>query len=471
MESVGRTGGTAFAGNGIIMATEKYLSGIDAKADALKSKILDSKTRVSIAGTAYYVSNMGNDLNDGKTEKSAWATLDMVNKAAFKDGDAVFFERGGTWRGNITAKAGVTYSAFGKGAKPVLIGSLKNYSIKGQWIETAVKNIYSYNEALAKDAGVIVFNGGEAYTYKKIKGVEGFTGEPEELKNDLEMYHSKDNGIIYLYSDKGNPADRFASIEFCLEGSVIKVTGDNVTIDNLCLKYCGYGITSGTRNGLTVTYCEIGWMGGYTRAGSSTTRYGNAIEIYGGCKDYFVDHCYIYQIYDAAITHQFKQAESSKTVIMENVTYSNNLIEYCIYSIEYFLDQPKSPDDVMKNILFKDNICRFAGYGFGWQRPNKVARHIQGGWLGSKRKYPAENYVIEGNIFDRSIDTLISIAALDAAHLPVMKNNTYIQYAGGRFGYYGIEYAKYIDFDENVTKFIMEIMNETKPGIVLVLPE
>ena len=56
------------------------------------------------------------------------------------------------------------------------------------------------------------------------------------------------------------------------------------------------------------------------------------------CEDFTVDHCYVYQIYDAGLTHQFK-GDNGSPVPMVNVTYTDNLIEYCTYSIEYFLDE------------------------------------------------------------------------------------------------------------------------------------
>ena len=50
-------------------------------------------------GTAYYVSNQGDDGNDGLSPETAWSTLDRVNQASLEYGDAVFLERaasGGT---------------------------------------------------------------------------------------------------------------------------------------------------------------------------------------------------------------------------------------------------------------------------------------------------------------------------------------------------------------------------------------
>jgi hypothetical protein len=436
-------------------------SDVDKLASVLKDKILHSSSKISAQGTCYYVSKSGNDSNDGKSPGKAWATLSRVSDANLSSGDAVFFERNGLWRGSLTAKEGVSYSAYGEGEKPKIFGSLQNYSIKEKWLKTETPNVYVYDQVLENDAGLLVFNNGEAHSYKKVIGIDGFSGAIGELKNDLDMYHNITDKRIYLYSDKGNPADRYSSVEFCLKDHIIKIRGNKVLIDNLCIKYGGaHGISSGSRNGLKVTNCEMGWIGGSIQ--HNTTRYGNAIEIYGGCNDYYVDHCYIYQVYDAGITHQYKDPTSSATKVMENVTYSNNLIEYCIYSIEYFLNQPKSEKDLMKNILIKDNICRFAGYGWGWQRPNKRSMHIQS-W---KSINPAENFIITGNIFDRSKDDLIYIAAAKEAHLPEIKNNIYIQNKGGKFGMVNGNYDQHYLFDLNIENLLKQKGIDKNPTII-----
>lgn len=468
-------GHEAEARNGVqrpdyIVATEEYLAEIDKKANALKEKILNSPTEIAITGTAYYVSNSGDDSNDGKSPETAWATLAKVNSANLKKGDAVLFERGGIWRGSLIAKDGVTYSAWGQGDKPKLFGSLKNYSIKEKWIETDIPNVYVYDEVLENDAGVLVFNDGEAHTIKKVVGIDGFTGDLTELKNDLEMFHNPEDKKVYLYSDKGNPAERFSPIEFCLKDHIIKIRGNDITIDNLCIKYGGaHGISATSCNGLTVTNCEFGWIGGSIQ--QNTTRYGNAVEIWGenGLNNYKVDSCYIYQIYDAGITHQFSGA--TEDVLMRNVQYTNNLIEYCTYSIEYFLGQPAegtSPRLLMSNILIKDNICRFAGYGWGDQRPDKTEpAHIKS-W---DHMNPAENFVIENNIFDRSKYMLIHIGAYDAASLPSMKGNTYIQTLDGQLGRYSVSPTYLMMYSIGIEKTIKNQLKEENPEVVYILPE
>ena len=84
-------------------------------------------------GTAYYVSNDGNDENNGLSPQTAWATLQKVNSARFSRGDGVYFERGGTWRGQLWAQEGVIYSAYGEGAKPNIFASPENGADASKW--------------------------------------------------------------------------------------------------------------------------------------------------------------------------------------------------------------------------------------------------------------------------------------------------------------------------------------------------
>ena len=72
----------------------------------------------------------------------------------------------------------------------------------------------------------------------------------------------------------------------------LKAVCNGAHIDNLCLKYgdC-HGVGSGTNEGLTITNCEFGWIGGSIQGESifgrnHPTRFGNAVEIYGGCDGY-----------------------------------------------------------------------------------------------------------------------------------------------------------------------------------------
>jgi len=81
------------------------------------------------AGRTFFVATSGNNANDGLSQKLPWRSLDKVNSAALEPGDKVLFKRGDTWRGQLVPQSGkegapITYGAYGKGNKPLLLGSV-----------------------------------------------------------------------------------------------------------------------------------------------------------------------------------------------------------------------------------------------------------------------------------------------------------------------------------------------------------
>ena len=54
--------------------TEEFLKKVDILAEQRRQEILHTKDTVTVPGTAYYVSNAGDDENDGRTPATAWKT-------------------------------------------------------------------------------------------------------------------------------------------------------------------------------------------------------------------------------------------------------------------------------------------------------------------------------------------------------------------------------------------------------------
>ena len=235
-------------------------------------------------------------------------------------------------------------------------------------------------------------------------------------------------------------------------------------------------LRSPSLRGLTVTNCELGWIGGaiqnyfgtdpnYPEGGRGTvTRYGNAIEIYGGCEGYRVENCYIYQVYDAGITHQITTNGGFYT--MKDIRYAHNLIEYCVYAIEYFLE--KNNGDVasyIENCEICDNILRFSGYGWGQQRHNTgTPAHIKG-W---SYENTARGFTVHGNIFDRAAYRMLHLVAKEPESCPAMYGNTYVQTLGGLLGQYGgNETAEppVVPFDDRAEDVLTEVWGEKDPTV------
>lgn len=482
-------------------ATAEFLNELEILSETRRGEILSAPDTLEIKGKIYYVSVMGDDENDGLSPEKAWKTLDRVSASELCEGDGVLFRRGDIFRGRVITRSGVTYGAYGEGEKPKLYGWDKSLCDPSLWyLYDENKNIWKLSE-LILDPGTIVFNEGEYHSIKLIpsyidgrfvcRNDEGKLFDMrEEMVRDLDIYWHFDSiltthpsrgqdfpipdmgekslGTLYLRCDRGNPATVFSSIEAVTRRAMFAVgSNHDVHIDNICMKYIGlHAVAAGGEcvRGLKVTNCEIGWIGGtiqhylgtdpnYPQGGRGTvTRFGNGIEIYGGCDDYEVSNCYIYQVYDAGVTHQV--TTWGKKRVMSNVVYKNNLIEKCVYSIEYFLEMNNSDTESrMENIEMYGNILRFSGYGWGQQRHNTdTPAHIKG-WSYTNN---ARNYSIHHNVFDRAAYRMLHLVAEKQESCPKMYENVYVQDNGGMIGQYGgNEMAEppitYFDGDEEKT--------------------
>ncbi|MBI5394279.1 MAG: right-handed parallel beta-helix repeat-containing protein [Verrucomicrobia bacterium] len=72
----------------------------------------------------------GDDSNSGLSPRAPWRSLDKVNAAELRPGDKVLFKRGDIWRGQLVPQSGklgvpITYAAYGKGDRPLLLGSVR----------------------------------------------------------------------------------------------------------------------------------------------------------------------------------------------------------------------------------------------------------------------------------------------------------------------------------------------------------
>ena len=504
----------------------EILIDIENKSAKRKQEILNSHDNLKVTGNVYYVSTSGDDANDGKSPETPWKTLAKVNEgvesvypftqkedALIKAGDAVLFKRGDLFRGTVIATSGVSYGAYGEGEKPKIYGGEADSATEKKWsLYDENKNIWKLNCKM-NDPGTIVFNHGEKHSRKLIPSYRNGTFvcryDEEKLfdvRNEMtenldffwhfdEVTHTKPSkgedfpvpvtgpeymGELYLRCDEGNPGKVFDSIEAIGRGVAFRVHDkENVTVDNICMKYLCFGVSAGRYSkGLTVTNCEIGWVGGNIQHYNGTdpnypqgrrgtvTRFGNCIEIYGGCEDYTVDGNYLYQCYDAGATHQIT---TRNKVEMKRIRYSNNLIEYCVYGIEYFLDQIEGErESCMDDVVMCGNIIRLSGYGWGQQRHNEHTPALIKGW---SYVNTAKNYRIYDNIFDRSAYRMLHLVALKDEFCPEMHDNTYIQYKGGMIGQYGGNENGEPDivyFDENAKETIEKVFKEKNPAVYMI---
>lgn len=366
--------------------TATFVGGYAKEADALRREILDTPNTEEIypiTGRKYYISKE-QPLTDVPTD--------------LHPGDAVLFERGGLWRvgwkETFRVPAGVTFGSYGKGDKPKLYGSVRNW-IDAPW-EKESEHLYK-TVVTGGNPGIIVFDEVAAL------GVKKWT--LEDVKSNYDFYYAPDE-TMYLYYEGDLTAD-FDSIEIGQRGKIVKMSDDS-TLDNICLRYTGsHAVAAGDQlKNVSVTNCEIGFIGGSQQF--KQVRFGNGVELQLGSINSKVSHNWVYQCYDAGVT--FQSWNTGRETNYHGVEFSDNLIEFCDYGIEYFttgIDCEGGSYSDYKNIHLTGNVIRFSGYEWSFmQRPDKwMNSHIRGGqwaWVPD-----TEDFLISGNVFDCSRANII----------------------------------------------------------------
>lgn len=429
----------------------------------------------SLVKNIYVSSSTGSDAGEG-TEASPYKTLAkaaaQVSKKTYKYN--IFLKRGDTWRGeqiSIDGYDNITIAAYGEGAKPLLLGYKENVggsANASKWTNVG-GNIWKLDldsTCEAMDIGNIVVketaDGEETFLRKVVQlyvknndRTTDFSHPTDVQKVAFNSYTDlyEDNtffqpkgGDLYVYSTS-NPATRYASMELApLLKLIWGRKTDNLTIDNIAFGHTGshaIALEVGSQmviQNITVQNCEFNWIGGsisdYHKtdiaAGASSydLRYGNAIEIYGGCDGFVAKNNYIHQVYDTGITFQMTVNDDTG-VYAKDVLFTENVIENCEYSIEYFLtcvNNTASNNGKITNFEISDNLMWNSGYGLSemrgaWERGYSTHVKAQKGnpcnW--------AENYVISGNTFVGIRDNFLSIRTSigGTGSLPILTNNTF----------------------------------------------
>jgi len=454
------------------------------QAEERRQTILNSETAVEYDGTAYYVSNSGNDSNDGKTPETAWATISRVNQENLSVGDAVFFERGGTWRATpVNTKTGVTYSAYGEGAKPRIISSPENGSGEEKWSlyydGANGEKIWVFYKDMP-ECGALVLDGTTAA--QKILGFwngtqylnfdgddnngvnDNFTAEEllnqppfvveEQLIEDLTFFNQADSslpdslpvyltgwagneelmnssGPLYFRCDVGNPGALYREIEFLTSTGLFDDPASGCTLDNLFIGY-GNGVNINEGVDVTVQNCEVAWVGGVVSsyALDSDTGYAKGIQrladAVGTCSsETRIINNYIHEMHHAGLGVEiFLEQKGGSAQSSENIQISGNLLYHCASGITFFnWDETPNPDHMFKNCIFEDNYVLFTGRNDWLDSGDAPAFADVGG------PNLQEGCAVHDNVFFVSRTPLVQIDTYVTEYLPDFEGNQYVQYA------------------------------------------
>lgn len=356
-------------------------------------------TYQSVAST-YFVSNSGDDENQGTNKRYPWKTINKVNSTSLIAGDIVLFKRGDVWREQLVPQSGssgseITYSDYGAGNKPILLGSIARNSSSdwsdiytNVWSTTSATEVGNVIMADENNIGVRISNIGD-------------------LNSQGEWYYDGNQNRLLLYSSN-NPASYYDTIEIAMEPNIVEISNkSHVIISNFSIRYGGgHGIAGSSTSNISILNCDISYIGGAFLGAAEAklrghnlltkVRYGNGIEFFDSANNCLVDKCKVWEIYDAALTNQGFAVNHSQY----NICYRNNVIWNCEYSFEFWNRNTGSKTEpLVHDIFFENNTCFNAGYGWGHDQRIELddpsGRHV----ILWSNNSSTEDIFIKNNIF------------------------------------------------------------------------
>ena len=360
---------------------------------------------VSYCGTAYYVdSENGNDHNNGLSPETAIRTINQLHMIELHEGDAVFFKRGCIYYdAMLYLTNGVTYSAYGEGAKPILTPSSNGGNDPANWVlyyENGEQKIWQYQKTDIGSVGWIDFNcSNDLYAYpvfeywspdNGFQYIENVYADYDEVadgsysKNrygklvSKEIYEmltenltfvsrpnydssnymtSADNlrvgTNLYLRCDAGNPAEVYDVIKLtaltfdegsaCLRGPVWGLVS-NVTLDNIEFSNGAQWGVSGLDHS-TIQNCEVSFIG-------------NTVWFYMEWRPDESGHISVAYIGDGIYN------------CVDGTTLRNNYVHHCccVGIVGEMLGE--SPDPVLDKWVIDSNVVADCGTSYVYQEGN-----------------------------------------------------------------------------------------------------
>ncbi len=440
-----------------------------------REQILNSETDIEVKGTVYYVSNDGDDRNDGLSSETPWASVEKVNETPLKEGDGVLFKRGDLWRSMVRKlDAGITYSAYGEGAKPAFYGSVENGGGAEKWsLVEGTDNIWKFHRALPF-AGTISLGNDEVLarlhwtywngteyteygtddvpvdmtqmedmTFFSCVDLSEYTKNPDNytMYGNLQTYDCYETGPLYLRCDAGNPGALYDSIEFVLGDGMM--VGENCVIDNLCVKYTGDIAISNDIlciDGYTVQNCEIGHIGdAYMQFDAETMTGVGGGECFGlnGYGNVLKNN-YVHDGREGSGTIElgwngelYEGQMKMGGLVVEGNLFERNNGGFGIFS--FFDEEGKGV--TISDIVFKDNYFSEIGYTEAEQIISSDVPHsCLSIYFGSK-DINVQNMQVIGNLFYRTMSDLLRLSRIGESTIN-FEGNTYAQAAEQRVLYY-----------------------------------
>lgn len=180
-------------------------------------------TYADAAGRTFYVDSVaGRDSNKGDAPAQAWASLEHVSQAALEPGDTVRFKRGGVWRGTLKPQSGaegapITYTAYGDGDRPLLLGSVAKAK-PSDWTKTG-DNIWATTKPTWTPKHVIMDLRGTRWPFHHEKDARISTRVAEHADGRIQVVECHKSGSRGNYIQGWGPEvdwDKVGDVGFML---------------------------------------------------------------------------------------------------------------------------------------------------------------------------------------------------------------------------------------------------------------
>ena len=490
-----------------------------------ETEIVHSDTFIpgeTYTGAAYYVSNDGDDNNDGLTPETAWKTLRKVAEASgawdqvgiMQPGDAVFLRRGDIFRIETVydfslGTDGITFSAYGDGFKPIITHSSENGSGAEKWElvyeDNTEKKIWKFYRDM-RDVSMIVLNCGEAITsriYEYYDGhdyisceangwyqhedvgmtlMESLLPLEESMTEDLSiisrpvrsdpegMYGECGTGPLYLRCDNGNPGELYESVEFSeyrLLGLVWLDACDTV-FDNISFRCSGTAYFKAGRSwkeiaDTRIQNCEFAYGGGsvtnYIATESGLTIVGVMGDgIYNIVRNTTIENNYFHNSKLPAVTYEGDNLDD-KNAVDGYYHFRNNV---CVNTMGLRLDSAAVALQHLDSVIISGNQIWNTGHmdhiKFTYSDRSIVL------WPNHYGECIIEDNVIYGSENGYESNGLLNVWFYpeQGNTIPQIRNNTYVQYADRKFGYFSMceDRDFYMNDPELLTK-VAELLGDT----------
>jgi hypothetical protein len=218
------------------------------------------------SATDYYISSSGNDSNNGLSSSTPWKTISKINASSFSPGDAIFFNKGDTWREQLiipssgTSSNYILFSSYGSGLAPKILGSTDVTA----WTKDA-GNIW-YSNIAVSDPYSLAYKGN--IYFKETGGDISWGRVKKSTKGDLATEYDWIwiSNHIYIYSPT-DPNKRYSGVEVSQRLTCINLNDKSyLTFDGIEIAYSGStGISEAwseiNTSGLIIKNCHIHHIG------------------------------------------------------------------------------------------------------------------------------------------------------------------------------------------------------------------